>query len=95
MVDIVQLVRAPDCGSGCRGFESHYPPQKIVEADCFYYFFYLYITFGFKDSILGVWNFLQDSIVFLVAALPIIIPLGVISYLAYRVARRKIKRTKK
>ena len=23
---IAQLVRAPDCGSGGRGFESHYPP---------------------------------------------------------------------
>ena len=22
----MQLVSAPDCGSGCRGFESHYPP---------------------------------------------------------------------
>ena len=29
MVDIVQLVRASDCGSECRGFESHYPPQTI------------------------------------------------------------------
>ncbi len=28
MVGIVQLVRMPDCGSGGRGFESHYPPQK-------------------------------------------------------------------
>ena len=27
MVDIVQLVRASDCGSECRGFESHYPPS--------------------------------------------------------------------
>ena len=27
MVGIAQLVRAPDCGSGCRGFESHYPPH--------------------------------------------------------------------
>ena len=26
-VDIVQLVRASDCGSECRGFESHYPPS--------------------------------------------------------------------
>ena len=26
VVDMVQLVSAPDCGSGCRGFESHYPP---------------------------------------------------------------------
>ena len=28
MVDVAQLVRAPDCGSGCRGFEPHLPPPK-------------------------------------------------------------------
>ena len=27
MVDVVQLVRASDCGSECRGFESHLPPR--------------------------------------------------------------------
>ena len=27
MVGVAQLVRAPDCGSGGRGFESRYPPQ--------------------------------------------------------------------
>lgn len=27
-VDVVQLVRASDCGSECRGFESHLPPAK-------------------------------------------------------------------
>ncbi len=26
-VGVAQLVRAPDCGSGGRGFESHHPPQ--------------------------------------------------------------------
>jgi hypothetical protein len=26
MVGVAQLVRAPDCGSGCRGFESPLPP---------------------------------------------------------------------
>ena len=26
MVGMVQLVSAPDCGSGYHGFESHYPP---------------------------------------------------------------------
>ena len=29
MVVVVQLVRASDCGSECRGFESHLPPLKI------------------------------------------------------------------
>lgn len=27
MVDIAQLVRAPGCGPGGHGFESHYPPH--------------------------------------------------------------------
>ena len=31
MVDIAQLVRAPDCGSGGRGFESHYSPTFYEE----------------------------------------------------------------
>ena len=28
MVNVAQLVRAPDCGSGGRGFESHLSPVK-------------------------------------------------------------------
>ena len=27
VVGVAQLVRAPDCGSGGRGFEPHHPPQ--------------------------------------------------------------------
>ena len=27
MVAVAQLVRAPDCGSGGRGFETHQPPK--------------------------------------------------------------------
>ena len=30
MVPIVQLVRASDCGSECRGFESHWAPFKSL-----------------------------------------------------------------
>lgn len=39
MVDVAQLVRAADCGSVGRGFESHLPPQKaaIVIDCCFFY----------------------------------------------------------
>ena len=29
------MVRAPDCGSGCRGFESHLPPHKSRGSGCF------------------------------------------------------------
>jgi hypothetical protein len=28
MVDVAQSVRALDCGSRCRGFESHLPPHS-------------------------------------------------------------------
>ncbi len=31
MVVVAQLVRALDCGSGGRGFESHHPPKKEFE----------------------------------------------------------------
>jgi hypothetical protein len=30
MVDVAQLVRAPDCGSGGHGFESHHPPLLFL-----------------------------------------------------------------
>ena len=47
MVPVVQLVRASDCGSECRGFESHRAPKvakipKIVTIYC------CYITFSGK-----------------------------------------------
>ena len=32
MVGIAQLVRAPDCGSGGREFESHYPPHTKYDS---------------------------------------------------------------
>ena len=31
MVGMAQLASAPDCGSGGRGFESHYPPEILPE----------------------------------------------------------------
>ena len=44
MVDVVQLVRASDCGSECRGFESHLPPrtQKRGKQNCFPLFLRLF-----------------------------------------------------
>ncbi len=35
MVGIAQLVRASDCGSEGRGFESHYPPKKTLNIRVF------------------------------------------------------------
>ena len=37
MVPVVQLVRASDCGSECRGFESHRAPSRdIAERQCLF-----------------------------------------------------------
>ena len=36
MVPVVQLVRASDCGSECRGFESHRAPQGEVITSPFF-----------------------------------------------------------
>ena len=40
MVGIAQLVRAPDCGSGGRGFEFHYSPQKIIQTKIVWIIFF-------------------------------------------------------
>ena len=39
MVTVVQLVRASDCGSECRGFESHLPPAKKRKFERIFLFF--------------------------------------------------------
>jgi len=56
--------------------------------------FFSRIAFGFKNSVIGLWEFLQDFIVFIAAALPVIIPLGLIGYLVYIVIRKKVKKVK-
>ena len=38
MVAVVQLVRASDCGSECRRFESDQPPTKKKQK-CFFFFY--------------------------------------------------------
>ena len=38
MVDVVQLVRASDCGSECRGFESHLPPIRSSSSELLFLF---------------------------------------------------------
>jgi hypothetical protein len=54
--------------------------------------FFSRIAFGFKNSVIELWEFLQNFIVFVAAALPVIIPLGLICYLLYRLVRKKIKK---
>jgi hypothetical protein len=36
MVDVAQLVRALDCGSRGRGFESHHLPPKTLQMQGFF-----------------------------------------------------------
>lgn len=50
------------------------------------------IAVGFKNSILGVWDFLQSFLVFIASALPVIIPLGVLGYIGFRIIRKKVKK---
>ena len=47
MVVVVQLVRASDCGSECRGFESHQPPFKKSRYLGFLFFYPLRVDFAF------------------------------------------------
>ena len=52
MVVVAQLVRAPDCGSGGRRFETDLPPRKGILRSPFFYG--LYPTFsqsGIKTSL--------------------------------------------
>lgn len=38
MVVVAQLVRAPDCGSGGRGFETHLPPRKVNSKELTFFY---------------------------------------------------------
>lgn len=55
------------------------------------------IAAGFKSSISGLWDFTQNLLIFLAAAIPVLLPLGVIAYILYRILRKrysmKIKKT--
>jgi hypothetical protein len=52
MVSIVQLVRASDCGSECRGFESHYSPQNEIEDDSMSHLLFFVIVSAWNFTIL-------------------------------------------
>ncbi len=44
---------------------------------------------GFKNSVLGMWEVIQDTLVFLAAAIPVLLPIAAILYIAYRIYRKK------
>ena len=62
MVAVVQLVRASDCGSECRRFESDQPPQEVGNFKVPYFFIYISgLRFWFKccsliDFVVYSWN---------------------------------------
>ena len=51
MVDIAQLVSAPDCGSGGPGFESLYPPCKVSRRDTFFYIRRGLFVLGYRQAV--------------------------------------------
>ena len=54
MVAVVQLVRASDCGSECRGFESHLPPAKKRIFERIFLFFVIVQTIPPKGRQRGI-----------------------------------------
>lgn len=57
--------------------------------------FFQRIAFSFKNSLIGVGEFLQDFVIALAAALPVIIPLGLICYLVFKIMKKKIQKLRK
>ena len=55
--DVVQLVRTPDCESGCRGFEPHHSPQRAS----FLKVFYSFILFFYVPAIPGFCSIARRS----------------------------------
>ena len=47
MVGVAQMVRAPDCDSGGRGFDSHHPPQFLQKR---YEALFLWPNISFKKA---------------------------------------------
>ena len=50
MVAVVQLVRASDCGSECRGFESLLPPSKKRGNSAMIFLFFIIPSFNFQTT---------------------------------------------
>jgi hypothetical protein len=55
MVDIAQLVRALDCGSRGRGFESHYLPKKLPRNEAIFILNHFYLSNYLKEQQLLNW----------------------------------------
>ena len=62
MVPVVQLVRASDCGSECRGFESHRAPSKrhrLSTMSLFYFVYHTTILSGVRTTFYDVFYTFQ------------------------------------
>lgn len=47
------------------------------------------ISFGFTNSIIHLWNFMQDLLVFVISALPYLVPMAAIFFPAYHFYRKR------
>ena len=70
MVAVVQLVRASDCGSECRGFESHLPPAKKRKFERIFLFFVIVQTIPQREA---TWNQCKKIVGILLTEYPYII----------------------
>lgn len=52
------------------------------------------ISSGFKNSVIGIWEVIQDTLVFLAAAIPVLLPIAAIFYIAFRIYRKRYQKTK-
>ena len=50
MVGVAKRPKAPDCGSGIRGFESHHPPHKKESSFCYSLFYMGLGVMGFEEA---------------------------------------------
>ena len=64
MVPVVQLVRASDCGSECRGFESHRAPSKrhrLNDVSFFVFIIHTTILSGVRTTFYDVFYTFQSK----------------------------------
>ena len=64
MVPVVQLVRASDCGSECRGFESHRAPNEANPCKFLTYRdFFVFNTLNFDGTLMEPFMFVPSKLI--------------------------------
>ena len=60
-VGVVQLVRAPDCGSGGRGFEPHLPPERNKKSRLLEFAFFVLRALVISAEFASKWGLFFDG----------------------------------